>query len=72
LIHVLAVAAAAFAGADLSWLFQDPIAIKPDGYGVNLLFIYALWLGFLLALYPLCRWFAALKQRRHDWWLSYL
>jgi hypothetical protein len=23
--------------------------------------------------YPLCRWFAALKQRRSDaWWLSYL
>ena len=72
LIHVVAVAAAAFAGADLSWLFQDPIAIKPDGYGVNLLLIYALWLGFLLALYPLCCWFAALKQRRRDWWLSYL
>ena len=72
LIHLVAVAAAAFAGADLSWLFQDPIAIKPDGYGVNLLVIYALWLGFLLALYPLCRWFAALKQRRRDWWLSYL
>jgi len=23
-------------------------------------------------LYPLARWFAALKQRRRDWWLSYL
>jgi len=22
--------------------------------------------------YPLCRWFAALKARRTDWWLSYL
>jgi hypothetical protein len=30
------------------------------------------WLVVLLALYPLCRWFAALKQRRKDWWLSYL
>jgi uncharacterized membrane protein len=72
LMHVVAVAAAASAGADLAWLFQDPIGIKPDGYGVNLLLLYVLWLGFLLALYPLCRWFAALKQRRHDWWLSYL
>ena len=26
----------------------------------------------VVALYPLCRWFAALKQRRNDWWLSYL
>jgi uncharacterized membrane protein len=72
LIHVVALAAAAFAGADLAWLFQDPIGIKPDGYGVNLLPIYVLWLGFLLALYPFCRWFAALKQQRRDWWLSYL
>ena len=72
LIHVVAVAAAAFAGGDLAWLFQDPIGMKPQGYGVNLFLIYLLWLGILLALYPLCRWFAALKQRRHEWWLSYL
>jgi uncharacterized membrane protein len=71
LIHVVAVAAAAFAGSDLAWLFQDPIGTKPEGYSVSLLLIYVLWLGFLLTLYPLCRWFAALKQRRHDWWLSY-
>ena len=72
LIHIVAVTAAAFAGDDLAWLFQDPIVTKPDGYGVSLPLVYVLWLGILLALYPLCRWFAALKQRRHDWWLSYL
>jgi hypothetical protein len=26
----------------------------------------------MVALYPLCRWFADLKRRRRDWWLSYL
>ena len=26
----------------------------------------------VIAMYPLCRWFAALKQRRTDMWLSYL
>jgi uncharacterized membrane protein len=72
LIHVVAIAAAAFAGGDLAWLFQNPIGTKPSGYGVSLPIVYVLWLAFLLALYPLCRWFAALKQRRHDWWLSYL
>jgi uncharacterized membrane protein len=72
LIHVVAVAVVALAGGDLAWLFEDPIGTKPRGYGVSLLLIYVLWLGFLVALYPLCRWFAALKQRRHDWWLSYL
>jgi len=23
-------------------------------------------------LYPLCKWVAAVKGRRRDWWLSYL
>ena len=23
-------------------------------------------------LYPIARWFGALKRRRRDWWLSYL
>jgi uncharacterized membrane protein len=72
LLHVVAVAAAAFAGADLAWLFQDPIATKPDGYGVSLPLVYLLWVAIILALYPLCHWFAALKQRRNHWWLSYL
>lgn len=72
LIHVAAVAAAALTGADLAWLFQDPIGTKPDGYGVSLPVVYLFSLAVLLALYPLCRWFAALKQRRRDWWLSYL
>jgi hypothetical protein len=26
----------------------------------------------VLALYPVCRWFAALKARRREAWLSYL
>jgi uncharacterized membrane protein len=33
---------------------------------------YLTWLLALLILYPLCRWFAALKSRRRDAWLSYL
>ena len=72
LIHLVAVAAAVFTGADVLWLFQNPLASKPDDYGASLPVVYVLWLGIVLALYPLCRWFAALKQRRKDWWLSYL
>jgi uncharacterized membrane protein len=33
---------------------------------------YVAWLLAVIVLYPLCRWFAALKARRQDWWLSYL
>jgi hypothetical protein len=34
--------------------------------------VYLIWVLVVVALYPACRWFAALKQRRSDSWLSYL
>jgi uncharacterized membrane protein len=73
LIHLLAVAAAVAVGGDLGWLFQSVSAMnRPPDYGVTLPVVYALWLAIVLSLYPLCHWFAMLKQRRNDWWLSYL
>jgi uncharacterized membrane protein len=33
---------------------------------------YVVWICALLLLYPLCHWFARLKARRTDWWLTYL
>lgn len=33
---------------------------------------YLAWLCALLLLYPLCRWFAKVKERNRAWWLSYL
>ena len=46
--------------------------MKPEGYGIGLPAVSALWLAVVAALFPLCRWFADVKQRRGDWWLSYL
>ena len=34
--------------------------------------VYVLWAIAIALLYPLCRWFAGVKVRRRDWWLSYL
>jgi hypothetical protein len=34
--------------------------------------VYLVWIGVVVALYPACRWYAALKARRKDWWLSYI
>jgi hypothetical protein len=34
--------------------------------------VYAMWILGLILLYPLCRWFAGVKARRRDWWLSYI
>ncbi len=44
----------------------------PADYGFDLWVCYAVWFALLVIVYPLCRWFAGLKQRRSDWWLSYL
>jgi len=48
-----------------------PKSFPPD-FGWDLWVAYAAWITIVVALYPLCRWFASVKERRRDWWLSYL
>jgi uncharacterized membrane protein len=40
--------------------------------GFDLPIVYLAWALVLAILYPACRWFAGVKRRRSDWWLSYL
>jgi len=56
------------------WLFKSPIDWNniPPEVGFNLGVVYAAWIAGVLLLYILCKWFAGVKQRRRDWWLSYL
>lgn len=49
-----------------------PAKLFPPDYGVSLWVVYGVWAAVVVMLYPVCRWYAQLKQRRHDWWLSYL
>ena len=45
----------------------------PSDGGIGLPATYAIWIAAVLALYPLCRWYAGFKSRRRDLvWLSYL
>jgi uncharacterized membrane protein len=44
----------------------------PKGFGVGLPGVYLIWIAVVVILYPLCRWVAAVKARRQDWWLSYV
>lgn len=62
-------------GKPVKWLFQSPLdwfTNVPQGVGFNLAVVYLSWIAGVLLLYPLCKWFAGVKQRRRDWWLSYL
>ena len=45
---------------------------RPKDMGFSLPVVYLIWIGVVAALYPLCRWFEGVRQRRKDWWLSYL
>lgn len=70
-IHVLALAVGAAQGVpvrDVAVLFVR----YPPGFGVDLASVYVFWVAVVLALYPACWWFAGVKARRREWWLSYL
>jgi hypothetical protein len=77
-IHALVIAANAAEGRDVAPLFGYVANsyLHPEtlsGLGFGLPAVYAAWLLVLLALYPLCRWFAGVKARRRGvWWLSYV
>jgi uncharacterized membrane protein len=72
LIHALAVAFASVTTGDASWLFGGKPSDKPSGYGMGLSGVYATTLLVVVILYPLCRWFAALKAHHRGSWWSYL
>ena len=63
LLHAIAVA--------IGLAMTGVLASNPT-VGLDLLEIYAIWLLALVLLYPICRWFAGLKERGSGWWWSYL
>jgi uncharacterized membrane protein len=71
LIHLLAVAVCYARYGQAHWMFENPLFIQPPGWGYSLPVVYLVWAVVVTTLYPLCRWFAGLKQRRTDAWLSY-
>lgn len=77
LIHLLAVVASYLRYGSANGLFQSPDLghfpfTAPPDWAAPLPVVYLLWTLVVLALYPLCRWYAGVKRRRRDWWLSYL
>ncbi len=77
LIHLLAVGASYLRYGSAHGLFQSPDLghfpfTAPPDWAAPLPMVYLLWIVVVLVLYPLCRWYAGVKRRRRDWWLSYL
>ena len=74
--HVSGMVVTALLGKSIDGrIFQhllDSSRRSPPDFGGPLWTVYVCWIVSLLAMYPLCRWFAGVKARRRDWWLSYL
>jgi uncharacterized membrane protein len=76
-IHALAVVICAARYGAVHWMFESPDLghfpiTEPPGWPLALPWIYAIWVGVVIAVYPLCRWYADVKARSTSWWLSYL
>jgi uncharacterized membrane protein len=73
LIHSLAVLVAVLSHQPSAWLLHGGFMFgAPDGWGYNLPFVYLMWITVVVILYFPCRWYEGVKQRRKDWWLSYI
>ena len=71
--HGLGLLLSLAAGKPTGHLFGMPGFTPPQpGAGFSLGVVYLCWIAGVAMLYPLCRWFAGVKRRRDDWWLSYL
>ena len=80
LAHVVASCLAWLRYRDATLAFAGPFpsvggsreAFPPD-FGWPLSVVYVVWVLVVLAMYPLCRWYAAFKERhRGAWWAGYV
>jgi len=76
LIHVVAIVLCYARYGQVHWMFESPglgqyPVTPPPGWGYGLPVTYAVWVLVVVAMYPVCRWFAEVR-RRGDAWLSYL
>ncbi len=73
LIHLIAVVYSYLAFGAATWLISGPVIFwdvalpgSPPTYGLGLGGIYLVWAAFLVALYPVCRWYASRRQGTND------
>lgn len=76
LIHLVAVAVCYLRYGHVHWMFESPTVAQfpitpPPGWGFPLPIVYLFWAAVVLALYPVCHWWAGVKRRNDAAWLSY-
>ena len=77
MIHAFAVVVCWLSYGGVHWMFQSPDLghfpiTEPPGWPRPLPAVYAIWIGIVAAMYPLCRWYESVKSRSTSRWLSYL
>jgi len=80
LAHAMAVVMAIVTHGSAAWSFMfqpvpsmgGPRALFPQNFGYDLWVTYAMSLLIVAVLYPVCAWFARVKERRREWWMGYL
>ena len=78
LLHGVALALAQWQYGRAAFMLVSPPSLRgprpdfPTDYGYGLWVVYLVWIGVVLALYPVCRWYADVKKRSQAPILSYL
>ena len=74
LLHIIALGVAMVRGQSYGWLLHGGIFTGKnpnDVYGYGLPVVYLVWITVVVALYPLCAWYAEYKRTHRQWWLRY-
>jgi uncharacterized membrane protein len=76
-MHLYAIAVRLIAGAELTPMFDTmrTFIFASERFGdfsLPIGLVYLVWFAVIATIYPLCRYWERVKQRRKDWWLSYM
>lgn len=72
IIHLAALFTVMFVMHSVHVDIPTPFSPSPPPATFSLPIVYLIWIAVVALLYVPCRWFARVKERRRDWWLSYL
>lgn len=73
LIRIISLFTFFLSGFGIKDISTAPFYFHPATFGINLTHVYAVWVGVVLLMFPLCKWYGNYKRRhKNKWWLSYL